>query len=273
MSRDLDAVAYASQGWWVFPVSGKRPLTRRGFLDAVTSPDEARELFAQHPQATGVAVATGLSGLLVIDLDGDEGKLAWTRIAGRHDGHDPTRLAVTGTGGLHVWFSTRDPRARSTAGRLAPHVDTRGVGGYVLAPPSRHPNGNPYRWRDPGAPLADAPEWLLCLLASSKIPPAVGVPRDLPNGVEATAYGRAALQGLCANMLAAVEGVRNTTLVGVSYRAGRLSAAGEIEHDAAHDVLVEAAQRVGLGAVEAARTFASGFSAGRRIPAIKGAPW
>lgn len=71
------------------------------------------------------------------------------------------------------------------------------------------------------------------------------------------------------SLIGAQEGTRNDRLVRVSYRAGRLSAAGEVAEIVANDVLVEAAQRVGLRVAEAERTFRSGFGAGSRLAAVR----
>jgi hypothetical protein len=138
-----------------------------------------------------------------------------------------------------------------------------------VTPPSRHPSGGRYRWRDPDAAVAAAPAWLLRLLEPPKLTPAVGPSRDLPGGGAVTPYGKAALEGLADAMIDAVEGVRNDTLVRVAYRAGRLAAGGEIAPDVARDVLIDAARTIGLGAVEAARTFRSGFLAGMRVPSVR----
>jgi hypothetical protein len=99
--------------------------------------------------------------------------------------------------------------------------------------------------------------------------PAVGLRADLPDGLQVTAYGRVALEGLAEDMLGAIEGMRNATLVRVAYRAGRLVAAGEIAQDVARCVLIAAARATGLGSVEAERTFCSGFAAGRELPAAR----
>lgn len=261
------AVVYTENGWAVFPVAGKVPLTARGFKDAAGTEGGVRDLFRAHPGATGVGVACGASGLLVIDLDGEGGRLGWTRLAARQGDTVPTRISVTPRG-WHLWFRTRDPRARSTAGRLATYVDTRGPGGYVVAPPSLHPSGRTYRWRDTSVPVAEAPGWLLEALEPPPAPP-VGPFREIAADTLVTPYGRVALAALAADMRAAVEGVRNATLVGVSYRAGRLTAAGEIEAGVARDALIDAALSTGLPADEAERTFSSGFSAGRLVPAMR----
>ncbi len=42
-----------------------------------------------------------------------------------------------------------------------PGIDLRSEGGYVVAPPSLHPNGKTYHWLVNDGPLADLPAWVL----------------------------------------------------------------------------------------------------------------
>jgi hypothetical protein len=259
------AFAYAERGWHVFPVAGKVPLTERGFHDATDDLDAVERMFFDD-RATGVGIACGASGLLVVDLDGLAAQEAWADLAASSGGHLPTLAAETGKpDGLHLYFTGE---GRNTAGKLGPGVDTRGAGGYVVAPPSRHPSGRAYRFRDPDVDVVPAPTWLLAALEPPP-PPPVGATRSVPPGENATPYGRAALEGLVDDVLRSAEGTRNDTLVRVSYRAGRLVAAGELTADAARVVLLEAARRVGLSATEADRTFRSGFDAGLELPAVR----
>ena len=71
--------------------------------------------------------------------------------------------------GYHLFF--RMPASgdiRDSVGKIAPEIDVRGSGGYVVAPPSPHPEGEAYHWvdgRGPNdTPLTDAPLWLLKLV-------------------------------------------------------------------------------------------------------------
>jgi len=259
------ALAYAARGWHVFPVAGKVPLTEHGFADAAADGADVERLFTDVT-ATGVAIACDASELLVVDLDGLAAQEAWADLAGRNGGHEATLAAETGKpGGLHLYFAGD---GRSSAGRLGPGIDTRGRGGYVVAPPSWHPSGAVYRFVDPEQDVAPAPAWLLAALEPPP-PPVIGDSRPLPAGAAATSYGRAALEGLASDMLRAGEGQRNDVLVRVAYRAGRLSAAGELAEESAHAVLVEAATRAGLASIEAERTFTSGFRAGLELPAAR----
>lgn len=258
------ARAYAERGWATFPVRGKIPLTSHGFEDASTDPAELERVFS-YPRTTGVAIACGTSGLIVVDLDGDAARDAWADLVARSGGHEPTLVAETGKpGGLHIYFAGE---GRSSSRKLGPGIDTRGIGGYVVAPPSAHESGRDYHWREWRASLAPVPAWLPPLLKSPPPPPIVDR-RELRDGIGATAYGRAALLGLAEEMLSTGEGSRNERLVRIAFRAGRLCAGGEVDCEAAGDVLLEAALRVGLSQLEASKTISSGFRAGERYPLV-----
>lgn len=162
-----NALKYANQyGWAVFPVSAetKKPLTPHGCKDAKKDPGAIRAWWKRYPNAS-IGVATGaISNLIVIDEDIDEDKglngyqevTQWERING--DLPETVR-AITGRGGAHLYFRYTDKDIKNRAGILE-GVDVRGEGGYVIAPPSYHPNGTQYQWEeDPEeTPLADVNE-------------------------------------------------------------------------------------------------------------------
>jgi hypothetical protein len=151
------ALRYAELGYRVFPcvAAGKAPLTDHGFHDATCDPDQIERWWAKHPLAN-IGIAT--EGLIVIDIDGATN--AWP-------GGDPERsaelavapMATTPRGGSHRIFRQPAGKAwRCTEGRLAPKVDTRADGGYIVAPPSVV-EGKPYRWA-PGLELDETAEQL-----------------------------------------------------------------------------------------------------------------
>jgi Bifunctional DNA primase/polymerase, N-terminal len=253
------AVAYARRGWFVFPVAarGKTPVTRRGMLDASTDTELVAAWWEQRPQAN-IGVACGPSGLLVVDLDGEDAVRAWADLAARHGGHQRTLVARTGKG-FHGYFAGE---GRSSAGRIGPRIDTRGGGGYVIAPPSVHGSGAVYRWIDPELDPVPVPEWLTEALDRGQPDSPVGERQELPHGALWTSYGCSALAAITDEMAATVEGERNSTLNALAYRCGRLSAAGQLAEDVAHDFLIAAAIQAGLGGDEAEATFRSGFTAG-----------
>jgi hypothetical protein len=142
------ALKYAARGWPVFPCSakGKTPLTTHGLKDASTHREHVRAWWKCWPQAN-IAIVTGpASGLLVIDLDGPGGRRSWERLTAAH-GRVSTLVSLTGGGGVHALFAYPDGvELGNTAGRLGAGIDTRGQGGYIIAPPSLHASDRRYRW-------------------------------------------------------------------------------------------------------------------------------
>jgi KaiC/GvpD/RAD55 family RecA-like ATPase len=172
------AVYYAALGWPVFPLvpREKIPLFSKknggnGVKDATTDAEQITAWWTAHPEAN-IGLATGAgSDLYVVDIDGDEGETALARY-----GALPT-VPQSHTGkGRHLLFTF--PGGRNTAGKLGPKIDTRGEGGYIVAPPSIHPNGHAYRWTVPPhkatvQPLPEAMAVQLTAVAGS-IAPAEG---------------------------------------------------------------------------------------------------
>jgi KaiC/GvpD/RAD55 family RecA-like ATPase len=146
MLSDLGRAAlwYATQrGWAVFPLKPgeKVPLTKNGFLDASTSAEQIAAWWTDKPNAN-IGIATGeVSGIVVVDVDGPQGEAAMTAF-----GPMPaTPVSLTGKG-RHLIFLRPAAGFKNSAGKLGPKIDTRGDGGYIVAPPSAHPNGGRYHW-------------------------------------------------------------------------------------------------------------------------------
>lgn len=258
------ALAYAARGRHVFPCRGKTPLTAHGLHDATSDPATVKKFWNQFPEAS-IGIDCGRSSLFVGDVD-LEGMDAWADLCARNGGHEPTLTARTPSGGLHVYFTAAEDEAwaRCTVGKLAPGIDTRAKGGYVIAPPSAA-----YTWLVPNREAAAAPHWVAKLLTPPAPRPGerADLPPGLPPGRRLTRYGERALVGLVDEMLAAPEGTRNDRLNRAAYRAGQLAAAGQLEAGVAVQALVEAATRTGLSLIEATRTARSGVSAGVDHPA------
>ena len=157
---------YRRLGWSVIPIDarGKRPLVRwQVYQYRRPNTREIGAWFRRWPNAN-IAVVTGLiSGLVVLDLDPRHGAHASIeRLQRQHGPWAETVEVLTGGGGRHLYFAHPGELMRNRVG-IAPGVDLRGDAGYVVAPPSIHPSGEPYRWaRSPDLfPLAPLPEWLL----------------------------------------------------------------------------------------------------------------
>ncbi|MDP9485399.1 MAG: bifunctional DNA primase/polymerase, partial [Actinomycetota bacterium] len=156
------ALKYAEREKPVFPLrpGGKEPLTRRGFKDATTDPDQIRRWWKRWPEAN-IGIPTGeRSGLLVLDHDAYKPEAISREDLERKHGPIPKTLTVgTGRGGFqYLFLYPAGSGIRNSAGELGPGLDVRGEGGYIVAPPSR--TEGPYEWLD-RSPPAEPPERLL----------------------------------------------------------------------------------------------------------------
>ena len=168
------AAACCGRGWAVLPLAqrGKVPAIKGGCKSASSDAAQARAWWAARP-ADNLGVATGAAsgGLVVIDLDVDDERgedgMATLRAWEREHGELPeTVSAVTGRGGCHLYYRAAAPVACSVNAELG--VDVRGEGGFVVAPPSLHPNGRRYEWENDPAEfgVADADGNVMAFIAS-----------------------------------------------------------------------------------------------------------
>ena len=193
MSTLSDALAYARRGWLVVPLhspkqgkcscrkakcgsSGKHPRTEHGLKDGCKDGGQIEQWFSCWPDAN-LGILTGHeSGLVVLDVDGEDGIQSLQSLTAMHGALPKTLCVKTGRlgtdghrKGCHYYFRSPEGAAiRNSAGTLGKGLDIRGEGGYVVAPPSLHPSGLLYEWMDPVQPLADLPPWLLVKLAKAQ---------------------------------------------------------------------------------------------------------
>ncbi len=194
------ALAYAERGWLVVPLHnpkqgvcscrkkgcsslGKHPRTEHGPKDGSKDPNQIALWWEKWPDAN-LGILTGQdSGLLVLDVDGEDGKASLQALTAARGSLPKTLCAKTGrTGtdgkrkGCHYYFRAPVGAAiRNSSGALGKGLDIKTDGGYVVAPPSLHPSGLLYQWLAPEQPLADVPPWMLARLAEAK--PAPEAPR------------------------------------------------------------------------------------------------
>lgn len=207
-------------------------LTCHGFYAATTDPDRVTAIHRAVPRGL-LAIRTGrVCGLAVVDIDPRNGGRVVPELM------PPTRCVRTGSGGWHLYY--RHPGG-TLAAKLAGHpgVDIKADGGYVVAPPSIHPDtGQPYR-RVGDRPMVDMPPALADLCRPAEPTPAatpVTAPTPLTRG-----RGISSPDALLAAHLAAVaraqEGDRRHVLYGAARGVARMVAAGALTHTDAYTAL------------------------------------
>ena len=157
------ARALAAKGMSLMPcvARGKVPATSHGVKDATSDAATIDAWWRLLPEAN-IGIACGaVSGIFVVDIDGEDGEGTMRKLEAEHRALPPTVEVITGNG-RHCYFRLGDhgPIGNSV-GTIGPGIDTRGNGGYVLAPPSIHPSGRRYEWSvDSADEFADTPDWL-----------------------------------------------------------------------------------------------------------------
>lgn len=145
------ALQYAKLGLPVFPLAEKQKVPAvQGGCKAATLDLEQIELAWDHRSNMNIGIATG-NGIAVIDIDvddskGEDGMLTLRSWELQHGELPETVTAITGRGGYHMFYRIQEPVSCSTNSELG--IDIRGDGGYIVAPPSVHPNGSVYEWEN-----------------------------------------------------------------------------------------------------------------------------
>jgi len=251
---------------------GKHPLgglVPHGVNDATTNRARVLAWWTRHPQAN-IGLATGHQ-FDVLDVDGPAGAQAIWEFTAAHALHSSGPLVRTGGGGWHYYLAPTG--LGNSRPRGLEHVDWRGRGGYVVAPPSRHASGHPYQWvggRDLETRMAEVPAPLRARLEHRSPQRSVG-PGELPSTGAASAdrYARAALAQELARVATAPVGHRNRQLWESTRNLYNLVATGALIEREVHQGLLAAAERCGLLVEEPRqthRTLASGRQVGLAHP-------
>jgi len=190
------ALRYAELGWAVLPChtkmgdycscgdahckgKAKHPLLGNGCSGASTDKSVITQWFTQWPDAN-IGIATGkASGFFVVDVDikhydGKFGDESLETLEAEHGKFPATITAATGSGGRHYLFlCPAIGDIPNSIGKLAPAIDVRGEGGYIIVEPSSHISGVAYSWLDSDPVFGDdtvspSPEWLIKALRREK---------------------------------------------------------------------------------------------------------
>jgi putative DNA primase/helicase len=319
------ALGYAGRGWPVFPCNPKnkqpllgadkdaqdKPIRGTGGLKkASTDPEQIAAWWKRWPHALiGIACGHPTKGtesesqqaglrLFVLDFDprtdaetGEVFTLDTLKSETEAQIGCPlphSMAALTPSDGVHLYLLIGDDGPSITnRGNLPSHVDVRGLGGYVIAPPSVMTDGRRYRWhrREPIGGIAKAPEALLEVLRDRGGKPALhsGQKINQPEqrvghggGAPAAAnvddavrkYALAALDGELQAVRSAASGRRNAQLNESALKIASLVASGALEGTLARSLL-EAAARDNPGRDDDRQlqaTIDSGWSAGINNP-------
>ena len=235
------ALELADRGLPCFPCSyDKKPTTAHGFKDATADQTTLRALWDRSGGPL-IGVPTGeASGLDALDLDIKHGGGDW--YAECRARLPSTRVHRTRSGGLHLLFQHK-VGLRCSASRIAPGVDVRAEGGYLIWWPATGlavlNDARPAPW----------PEWLHKETPRAPMPMRSVVPSDF------------ALLQLIRAVAEAPQGQRNSLTFWAACRAGEMVASGMLSADTAAAIIAEAATRAGLPFSEAERTAWSGIRA------------
>lgn len=152
------ALWYAAHGFAVFPLEerGKRPIFEGGLNNWTVDAEKIERVWSHGDYNIGITCGTPSHGLLVLDFDideedGEDGTYTLGEWEGTHGELPSTVTAITGRGGMHYLYYTDRTNIRPSVNKEL-GVDIRSDGGYIVAPPSIHPNGTRYRWMDGCAP-------------------------------------------------------------------------------------------------------------------------
>lgn len=278
-----------------------------GVLAATTDRSIIENWWHEMPDA-GVGVATGKSGLLILDVDrhGADKPPLDKMLPGLslpedvtadtvHDGldvlallceirgvmpltaTDSTITVQTPSGGLQLWFRV-DSRAPWTpsAGKLGWQLDVRAGRSYGIAPGTSTPKGT-YTALGTCRSVEDLPGWLeqdLIRTGHQRQTTTPTVPRDWtpPKLAGGRGYVATALRGELEKVASAPGGQRSEAINSAAYYLGQFVGAGLLDREAVRAAITEAAAAAGVdpGERKAQDTIHRGIEAGMRRPRVIG---
>lgn len=161
------ATEYVDNGWSVLPVKPeeKRPyMTNWLQYTRTRAPKDMVDNWFRSLSGAGIGVVTGkVSNMIVLDIE-SYCKIPIGELLKRY----PTQMySRTGSGGYHLFYQYPQGMAKvSNRVGIFEGADLRADGGFIVLPPTLHPNGNRYEWVKRGA-LGVFPKELLDIPTSS----------------------------------------------------------------------------------------------------------
>lgn len=269
------ALDYIECGYSIIPVVGKIPAIQWAKYQVVQTPFSHVHHWQQTGQLQGIGIVCGQvsQNLVVIDLDGNEAVQTFrTKFPALCD----TYTVNTGSGeGQHLYYRTIQPTVTTRTKTDIGGFELRSDGCYVVAPPSIHPSGNPYKvsFQSPVMELDNLDNvrsWIMHMIRAKQPPVQRTEPRSVASGHNPR-WVNAAVNRELSNVAATSEGDANNILNAVAYRLARIAAnpnSGVVESNIKADLIEAAAHltaRDGLRSTLA--TIESGWNAGITKPA------
>lgn len=252
--------------------AGKHPLTKHGLSEATNDPAQVAAWWRRWPHAN-VGLAAGLNGLAILDVDPPHGGtesldklITW---AERRTGEciTYTLTSRTAAGGWHYIFNAPGVGIKSRVnsfGAAGVGLDTRGRGGYIVAPPSRGPRGA-YQYAQG---VMQVNPWPAALHAGMELAyPTPSAAPYVPNaGGRPRGWAEKVLAAEAAAVAGRQPGSRSVALNRSAYKVGQVVGAGLLDMATAYGELLGAALASGLTEREAHRDVGNGLKAGEKQP-------
>jgi hypothetical protein len=135
------ALKIAKTGQPVFPCwpdgpKVKSPMTKNGWKDATTDPDQIKRWWTRQPKAA-IGIPTGVVwDVLDVDINPNkDGRVHLIRLANLGLLRGCQRVIKTPSGGFHLYFPA-NPMLKNKGRGASLGLDVRATGGYVIVPPS-----------------------------------------------------------------------------------------------------------------------------------------
>ena len=267
--RDFAQAYLDRQGWSVIPClpkSKKAAIGWKAYQERLPDEQELNDFFLDDHRNLAIITGDVSNRLLVIDFDKFDLWCEWWKKVYRRS----TLSVITGKG-IHLYFRLLDDEPAIHCGNFTVFGksagDIRYNGGYVLAPPSIHPNGQRYQWID--APLLNVtfdelklerPKQSVTIVQQRLGRPAKSNISDHDQIKNSKAYAESALRQEVAKVEQTGEGShnRNNQLYESAVKLAKYS--DILGVDWIRTRLIAAAHSVGLGMMEASKTVNSGLN-------------
>lgn len=256
---------YHSAGMRVFPCLPRDKPPALPWKDFTNAP-QSLAVVAYFNAQSNLGIATGWNGLYVVDFDNME--LATAYFNDYPDLAETMRVSTSA--GMHFYYQSRDPLPNGKFKyKGVPGGDIRGMGGYVLAPPSVHPDGSQYLHNTFG--FGVLPMELSELPIETKHKEPETKQKDFmlltgrAPGNRQEDYANKVMEKCLLELAGAPVGDRNNTLNKASFVMGMFS--HSLDSQQAIGALEATALAIGLEETETRKTIASGWGNGSQKPA------